>query len=143
MFSHIMLGANDLEASKQFYDAVLGKLGAKAGVLSPNLQGHKRYFYFLEGSIFIAGASIQWLRDKLKIIKNSKSVLKNSIQKGGSSIRNFVNTSGNVGNFQNYFKVYKRQGRKCPKNNCDGKILRTVISNRSTFYCNICQKLKK
>ena len=79
----------------------------------------------------------------IKIIKNSKSVLKNSIQKGGSSIRNFVNTSGNMGDFQNYFKVYKRQGRKCPKNNCDGKISRTVISNRSTFYCNICQKLKK
>ena len=53
MFSHIMLGANDLEASKEFYDAVLGKLGAKPGVLSPNLQGHKRYFYFLDGSIFI------------------------------------------------------------------------------------------
>ena len=53
MFSHIMLGANDLEASKEFYDAVLGKLGAEPGVLSPNLQGHKRYFYFLDGSIFI------------------------------------------------------------------------------------------
>ena len=35
MFSHIMVGANDLEASKKFYDAVLGKLGAKPGVLSP------------------------------------------------------------------------------------------------------------
>ena len=32
MFSHIMLGANDLEASKTFYDAVLGELGAKPGV---------------------------------------------------------------------------------------------------------------
>ena len=38
MFSHIMLGANDLEASKEFYDAVLGKLGAEPGVLSPNLH---------------------------------------------------------------------------------------------------------
>ena len=53
MFSHIMLGANDLEASKAFYDAVLGELGAKPGVLSPNSHGHKRYFYFLSGSIFI------------------------------------------------------------------------------------------
>ena len=48
MFSHIMLGANDLEVSKAFYDAVLGKLGAKPGVLSPNAHGHKRYFYFLK-----------------------------------------------------------------------------------------------
>ena len=53
MFSHVMLGANDLEASREFYDAVLGKLGVKPGVLSPNLQGHKRYFYFLDSSIFI------------------------------------------------------------------------------------------
>ena len=75
-----------------------------------------------------------------KIIKYSKIVLNNSIKKGGSSIRNFVNISGNLGNFQNYFKVYRREGKKCPKNNCQGKILRTVISNRSTFYCNICQK---
>ena len=52
MFSHIMVGANDLEASKKFYDAVLGKLGAKPGVLSPNLTG-KRYLYFLGGSMFI------------------------------------------------------------------------------------------
>ncbi len=31
MFSHVMLGANDLEASKQFYDAVLGALGLESG----------------------------------------------------------------------------------------------------------------
>lgn len=33
MFSHIMLGTNDLDASKKFYDALLGTLGAKPGVL--------------------------------------------------------------------------------------------------------------
>lgn len=31
MFSHIMLGANDLEASKRFYDATLGALGHQPG----------------------------------------------------------------------------------------------------------------
>ena len=41
---------------------------------------------------------------------------------------------------QNYFKVYKRDGKKCLKINCSGKISRVIISNRSTFYCNICQK---
>ena len=75
-----------------------------------------------------------------KIVKYSKIVLNDSIKKGGSSIRNFVNTSGNLGNFQNYFKVYRREGKKCTKSYCRGKILRDVISNRSTFYCNICQK---
>ena len=48
MFSHIMVGANDIEASKVFYDAILGVLGAKPGLLSENLTGQKRYMYFLD-----------------------------------------------------------------------------------------------
>ena len=74
------------------------------------------------------------------LVKYTKRVLNNSIKKGGSSIRDFVNTSGKSGTFQKYFKVYDREGKKCPKINCKGKISRIVISNRSTFYCNICQK---
>ena len=35
MFSHIMLGADDIDASKKFYDATLGAIGAKPGVLDP------------------------------------------------------------------------------------------------------------
>lgn len=35
MFSHLMLGTNDLERTKRFYDATLGVLGAKAGTLDP------------------------------------------------------------------------------------------------------------
>jgi catechol 2,3-dioxygenase-like lactoylglutathione lyase family enzyme len=41
MFSHVMVGANDLEASKNFYDAVLGTLGIGPGVINNNT----RYFY--------------------------------------------------------------------------------------------------
>ncbi len=40
MFSHVMLGAQDLEASKKFYDAVLGTLGIAPGVANRN-----RFFY--------------------------------------------------------------------------------------------------
>ena len=52
MFSHIMVGANDIEESKIFYDKVLGVLGGEQGVLSPNLTGQKRYFYFFDNSAF-------------------------------------------------------------------------------------------
>jgi catechol 2,3-dioxygenase-like lactoylglutathione lyase family enzyme len=41
MFSHIMLGANDLEATRKFYDAVLGTLGIAPGVINKDI----RYFY--------------------------------------------------------------------------------------------------
>ena len=75
-----------------------------------------------------------------KIIKQSKKVLKKSIIKGGSSIRDFKNTAGNKGSFQNEFKVYNRENLKCPRVTCRGKIFKIVVTNRSSFFCNKCQK---
>ena len=77
--------------------------------------------------------------DCKKIIHNSKKVLLNAIKKGGSSIRDFKNTEGIKGGFQYNFKVYQRQGLFCKRINCKGKIVKKVISNRSTFFCNFCQ----
>lgn len=48
MFSHVMIGANDVQASRKFYDAVLGALGHPAGVVDPK----GRYFYLAGGNIF-------------------------------------------------------------------------------------------
>jgi formamidopyrimidine-DNA glycosylase len=79
-------------------------------------------------------------KDCKKIIIFSKSVLNKAIQKGGSSIRNFKNTSGKNGNFQKEFKVYQRENLNCLRNKCNGKIKKIFISNRSTFFCNMCQK---
>ena len=52
MFNHIMVGANDIERSKQFYDAVLGVLGAKEPLRNVAATGHKRLFYRHDGSTF-------------------------------------------------------------------------------------------
>jgi len=79
-------------------------------------------------------------KDYLNIVKNSKKVLLHAIKKGGSSIRDFKNISGKKGDFQSDFKVYDREGLDCKINNCTGIIKRKVISNRSTFFCNNCQK---
>ena len=78
--------------------------------------------------------------DCKKIIKYSKKVLSDAIKKGGSSIRDFKNTFGKSGNFQKNFKVYDRVGLKCKRFYCKGIIKRKVISNRSTFFCDSCQK---
>jgi len=78
--------------------------------------------------------------DCKKIISFSKSVLNKAIKKGGSSIRDFKNTSGETGNFQKEFKVYQRENLNCLRNKCNGKIKKIFISNRSTFFCNTCQK---
>ena len=74
------------------------------------------------------------------ILKYSKKILSEAINKGGSSIRNFKNISGKSGNFQKTFKVYDREGMKCRNIKCKGLIKKKVISNRSTFFCNSCQK---
>ena len=47
MFSHVMLGSNDLERSRVFYDAVLGALGIR-----PGHQDKNRYFYRGNGGVF-------------------------------------------------------------------------------------------
>ena len=75
-----------------------------------------------------------------KIIKYSKKVLNNAIQKGGSSIRDFKNTLGDIGQFQKDFKVYGRDKKNCKRQNCFGKIYKITQANRSTFYCQMCQK---
>jgi catechol 2,3-dioxygenase-like lactoylglutathione lyase family enzyme len=48
MFSHVMLGANDIQASKKFYDAILGALGYEAGTIDPK----GRCFYFTKTGVF-------------------------------------------------------------------------------------------
>ena len=52
MFNHIMIGSNDIERSKRFYDAVLGTLGAGEPLRNKTDSGHTRLFYRHEGSTF-------------------------------------------------------------------------------------------
>jgi len=74
-----------------------------------------------------------------KIKYFSKLILNKAIKKGGSSIRNFKNIKGNNGNYQNEFKVYHRENLNCLNKDCYGKIKKTIVSKRSTFFCNSCQ----
>jgi catechol 2,3-dioxygenase-like lactoylglutathione lyase family enzyme len=52
MFNHIMVGSNDIERSKRFYDAVLGALGAGEGMRNKSDSGHTRVFYRHAGGTF-------------------------------------------------------------------------------------------
>ena len=78
--------------------------------------------------------------DIKKIRYFSKSILNQAIKKGGSSIRDFKNVEGRNGSYQNEFKVYHRENLNCLNKDCFGKIKKKVISKRSTFFCNRCQK---
>jgi catechol 2,3-dioxygenase-like lactoylglutathione lyase family enzyme len=52
MLNHVMLGSNDIERSKAFYDAVLAVLGAPEGMRNTAASGHVRVFYRHDGSTF-------------------------------------------------------------------------------------------
>ena len=52
MFSHVMVGSNDIERSKRFYDATLGCLGAGKPLRHRESGGHKRLFYRHGGGTF-------------------------------------------------------------------------------------------
>lgn len=58
MFNHIMVGTNDIERSKRFYDAVLGVLGAKEPIHNQAPTGHKRLFYRHDGNTFCVSEPI-------------------------------------------------------------------------------------
>src|SRR5687768_14563952 len=58
MFNHIMVGSNDIERSKRFYDAVLKTLGAGEPVLNKAGSGHTRLFYRHAGSTFCVSEPI-------------------------------------------------------------------------------------
>ncbi|MES2758751.1 MAG: VOC family protein [Pseudomonadota bacterium] len=58
MFSHIMIGSNDIEQSKRFYDAVLATLGAGEPSRNTSASGHTRLFYRHEGNTFCVSEPI-------------------------------------------------------------------------------------
>ena len=74
------------------------------------------------------------------LVRAIKAVLESAIKAGGSSLRDYRHTDGQLGRFQHRFKVYGREGKPCPRTGCGGTVRRNVQSGRSTFFCSTCQK---
>jgi formamidopyrimidine-DNA glycosylase len=89
-------------------------------------------------SPFTKGCSLTILEIK-KIIKSIKKILRIAINSGGSTLKDYASVDGAVGNFQNNFKVYNRDGQKILGHN----IKRIVQYGRSTFYCPGIQLISK
>jgi len=70
-----------------------------------------------------------------RLVREIRAVLQEAIDAGGSSLRDFVQASGDLGYFQHRWKVYGREGDLCQLKGCDGVVRRIVQSGRSTFYC--------
>jgi len=79
-------------------------------------------------------------KNLILLVKKINEVIKEAIEAGGSSLRDFSNTSGKMGYFQSSFNVYNRENEKCLLGSCNGIIKRIIQSGRSTFFCSKCQK---
>ena len=66
-----------------------------------------------------------------------QDTLKEAIEKGGSSVRNFVDAKGRAGTFQHEHQVYQRTGLPCP--HCGETVQKCVVGGRSTHFCPHCQ----
>jgi formamidopyrimidine-DNA glycosylase len=67
-----------------------------------------------------------------------RDVLRDAIEEGGTTLRNFVGGDGKPGYFRGSLRVYERDGNPCI--NCGTAIERRVLGQRATFYCPRCQR---
>jgi formamidopyrimidine-DNA glycosylase len=70
-----------------------------------------------------------------RLVTAIRDVLNRAIAAGGSSLRDYVQASGELGYFQHQWAVYGKEGEPCPECHCGHGIRRIVQSGRSTFYC--------
>ena len=95
-------------------------------------------------SLFKAGISPHRPADKIKkkecvvLVETVKAVLQRAIETGGSTLRDFVNSDGKSGYFQQEYTVYGRHNEPCVR--CGGLVQKEVLGQRGTFYCPNCQK---
>ncbi len=94
-------------------------------------------------ALFRAGIRPQLRANKLsrercaRLAEEIRATLRDAIRKGGSTLRDFVNSAGDPGYFQQHYWVYGRSGEPCRK--CGTAIRQVRQGQRSSFYCPMCQ----
>lgn len=73
-----------------------------------------------------------------QLYESLRTVLKLSIEKGGSSDRNYVDVAGREGSYLSFANVFRREGKACPR--CGKGIVKTRVAGRGTHTCPRCQK---
>ncbi|MCZ6750930.1 MAG: bifunctional DNA-formamidopyrimidine glycosylase/DNA-(apurinic or apyrimidinic site) lyase [Acidobacteria bacterium] len=108
--------------------------------------------YFLRGigniyadeALFHAGihpavwASRLTRKRALGLYRGIREILDLAIERGGSSIANYVDAQGRAGQFQLLHQVYRRTGQPCFR--CGARIRKMLIASRSTHFCPRCQR---
>ncbi|VUD69156.1 Formamidopyrimidine-DNA glycosylase [Thalassocella blandensis] len=73
-----------------------------------------------------------------RLVEEIKTVLANAIQRGGTTLRDFVGGDGKPGYFAQELNVYGRGGQPCKR--CNKLLLEKPLGQRATVYCTVCQK---
>lgn len=119
------------------------KTPMKAALLDQTVVAGLGNIYVCE-ALFRAGIDPRKLAGSVKperlakLVPAIKAVLREAVKAGGSSLRDYVQSDGELGYFQTRFRVYDREGQDCVT--CSRPVRRIVQSGRSTFYCGSCQK---
>ncbi len=111
MDAHVVVGVGNIYASEALFMAGINPRKAAGKVTRPRLE---------------------------KLVRAIREVLAASIAMGGTTLRDFVNESGEPGYFKQTLRVYDRAGEPC--RTCATKIQRIVQGQRATFFCPKCQK---
>lgn len=145
LFSH--LGPEPLEkdfnAPFLFTQLQKRKSDIKAALMDQKLVAGLGNIYVCE-ALFLAGIHPRRRCGRVsreeasKLAAAIKKVLKKAIAAGGSSLRDYVQATGELGYFQHKWQVYDREGLPCRK--CKTPLARITQSGRSSFYCPSCQK---
>ena len=99
---------------------------------------------YADESLFRAGIRPAVLASRLsrqrafRLFQAIRETLRLAIERGGSSVSNYVDGRGRRGSFQDLHQVYRRTGQSCYR--CGSSIRRIVIGSRSSHYCPRCQR---
>ena len=77
-------------------------------------------------------------KEKEKLFKEIKDTLSEAIKYKGSSVDQYVQLSGEYGDYVRYHKVYDREGKPCLV--CKTPIKRISLAGRGTYFCPKCQR---
>jgi formamidopyrimidine-DNA glycosylase len=72
------------------------------------------------------------------LYREVRVVMNLSIEKGGSTNRNYVNAEGKKGSYMDFARVFRREGLPCQR--CNTSIIKIRVAGRGTHICPVCQK---
>lgn len=99
---------------------------------------------YVDEALFSAGLHPERPADALteeeqrRLYESIRSTLAEAVRLGGSSVRSYVNSKGEMGMFQLQIQVYGRKGEPCVR--CGEPITRLVVAGRGTHVCLQCQR---